>query len=445
MVVLNLHMNTKHEASCVAIVGRPNVGKSSLFNRISGRRGALIDKTPGVTRDRLYASCQHNAKNFTLIDTGGLDFIKDNRISSLIRKQIDSAINEAEILIFVCDVQSGVTPLDEEVASMLRKTGKKIFLAVNKVDNVKLIDTTLDFYQLGLGKPYPISSLTSLGIAELLDDIVVGFQSVDIKDYGEDAVKVAIAGRPNVGKSSFLNAILNEERVIVDDRPGTTRDVIDTYFTKNNHRYILLDTAGIRHEKKFKEPLDFFSTYKTKNAIGKADMVVILIDGFEGIKVEDLKICDFVVKERKPLVIVVNKWDLVKDISRQVYKDAIYKRAPFLRNFPVLFTSAIKKEGILNVIDCIRLIFENDRKKISTPQLNKFLENIKKSSPVNIRVLASKLFYITQVSSSPPSFLIFVTNPKDFNKSFLSFLERSFVNKFDLIGTQIQISFRQKK
>lgn len=424
----------------VCIVGRPNVGKSMLFNRIIGSRKAVVHETSHTTRDRIEAVYEQDEKSFLLVDTGGFMKSAPDRIAYFVKRQIEGAISEAEILLFVCDVKSGVTPQDEEIVPLLRKTNKKVFLVVNKVDNKELEGSIYDFYRLGLGDPYPVSAAHNLGVEKLLSDILKSVGPV--KGREEKAVyKIAIAGRPNVGKSLFLNNILKEERAIVDESPGTTRDSIDTVFRKDETVYLLIDTAGIRHKRKVKEAVDVYSIMRSKEAIERSDVVFLLIDGYEGLRNDDVKIFNFITDSGKCCVIVVNKWDLVKGIPMADYKNAIIRRTPPMDYYPIVFASAKTGRNVLSSIDMVKYVMENAKKKIATGELNKFLNKMKSASFHGMK-RPPRIYYMVQRSAAPPVFLAFVDDLRLATTNCTNFIEGALRKEFFFMGTPIKIEYR---
>lgn len=430
----------------VAIIGRPNVGKSSIFNMLTRAHSAITDKASGSTRDRIYKDCEWKNKSFRLVDTGGIEQAASNRLSAKVKEQIAKAIEEADLILFACDTKKGILPQDEEIANMLRKADKKVLLVANKSDNEKLREASVEFYRFGFEKVLPASSTQGQGLKEILD-AVTGI----IKESGpvseKELIKVAIVGRPNVGKSSFLNAVLEDERVIVDEEPGTTRDAIDTYFQKGGLEYLLIDTAGIRHKlKKSTELIDIYGIERSKNAIKRADVTLILIDGFQGIFFEDLRIFDLVKKEHKPTVIAVNKWDAVDEqISQKQYLSAILKRAPFLNYAPICFISSKTGMNLDKALDLINLVFSNSFTRISTKNLNEALGELQKiHHPSSIGGKRTKLKYIVQTGTRPTKFLIFCDKPALLKRDYIAFIENELRERFELIGIPIIISQREK-
>ncbi|MDD5136400.1 MAG: ribosome biogenesis GTPase Der, partial [Candidatus Omnitrophica bacterium] len=366
----------------IAIVGRPNVGKSSLFNRIIGTRSAIVESASGTTRDRLYAEIKRKKKRFTLIDTGGFETSKShNEITPLILKQLDQAIKEADIIFFVTDGSFGLSHQDAELASRLRKTSKKIYLIVNKVDDRSQHAKALAFFELGLGEPYSVSALNGIGIEKLLDDVLKSMEESGVSG-GLKPIKVAIVGRPNVGKSSYLNALLNEERSIVHPVAGTTRDAIDTDLDYKGALYRLIDTAGMRHNMKLDTAADFYGSVRSKEAIKRADVAIVIIDGMDGLREDDERILEFCVKEGRAVVVAVNKWDLVKTVEKSKYKEMLISRMAAIKNFPVIFTSCKTKTNILSSLDLIRPLYEKTGKMFGPEELKDMLGALNDSPEV---------------------------------------------------------------
>ncbi len=431
----------------VCIVGRPNVGKSTLFNRIIGRRKAVVHETSGTTRDRHEEMFELDEQTFKLIDTGGFMKSSGDRIMHMVKRQIENAMEDADLLLFVCDAKDGLTPQDEELAPILRKMSKNVLMVVNKVDNKKMEDDVYDFYQLGLGEPHPISAIHNLGIDSLLADIVKIF-GVDSKREGKDErliYKIAIAGRPNVGKSLFLNTLLEKERVIVDDAPGTTRDSIDTYFEKDGLLYLIIDTAGIRHKRKVKEVIDVYSMSRSHEAIERSDTTFLMIDGYDGLRNDDVRIFSFAIASGKCCIIVVNKWDLVKNIEMSIYKDAIIRKLPTADKYPIVFASAKTSRNVISCIDKVKHVVSNAGKRVSLDDLYKFLGALKRSSVRVGMKRPIKLHYIVQTDVKPPTFLFFVNNARNVPGHFTNFIENELRKKFDFCGTPIRINYRKKK
>ncbi len=429
----------------VAIIGRPNVGKSSLFNRLIKKRKAIVDKTRGVTRDRLYGDVIYLDNYFRLIDTGGIDLANKDKISILVKQQAETAIKEAAYVFFMVEVTAGITSLDEEITVLVRKSGKKVFLIVNKVDNEKLSQDSSEFYCLGLGTPYPISSLHGTGIDTLLEDLTATFTLAEkTKNITfKEPVKIAIVGRPNVGKSSFLNFLLKEERVIVSDEPGTTRDSIDTYFEK----YILIDTAGLGHKRKIKTPVDIFSAARAKETIKRSDVVLVLFDALEGITSDDAKIVELVIREGKGIILIVNKWDLVKNIPTKEYEKAIYEKIKFASFAPVLFTVAITGKNVLSAIELAGVIYQNNSGYLDSQELSVFFKAAIERNPPPCGPFGQRplLYGINQEAVRPVTFTLIVNNQKMIKLSYLNFLGNAFRQKFNLAGAPVRFKLLEKK
>ncbi len=427
----------------VVIVGRPNVGKSTLFNRIIKRRKAIVAGFGPTTRDRISAVVNWSDKTFELIDTPGLDFVGDRHacpLQDLIEKQIIFAIKEADQLIFVCDAVTGILQMDYKICNMLRKADKNVTLAVNKVDNGILTQKANDFYGLGFGEPMFISSLHGLGIGDLLDKVTINIEQPNNQTSSlEHAVKLAIVGKPNVGKSSFVNSILGEDRITVSDIPGTTRDSIDTYFEKDKRSFIIIDTAGIRSKAKIKDAVTYFSILRTEESIKRSDVAVIITDAPLGITEEDRRIIDLVQKNLKPFILAINKWDLAEKegVNKSVYKKIIRENVRFMYNAPIVFISALKGYNLAEAIGCSRDLAEKSRKNFSTSDLNAILKSIE--------FKPTRLYSVRQIKNSPPEFEIIVKSPEaisDFEKSHLI---NVFRKKLNLEGVTVIIKFRKKE
>jgi GTP-binding protein len=432
----------KNKLPKIAIVGRPNVGKSSLFNRIAGSRRAIIESASGTTRDRLYADIKWKGKNFTVIDTGGFEAPERDDITALIIKQLASAIAEADIIFFVTDGMAGIVHQDAELASRLRKTSKKIYLIVNKVDDRSREALALDFFELGLGKPYSISAVNGIGIDKLLDDATKD-TGKSAASAGADIINVAIVGRPNVGKSSYLNAILNEERAIVHSIAGTTRDALDTGFEYRGRSYRLIDTAGIRHNTKLAAAADFYGSVRSKEAIKRSDVAMVLIDGLDGLREDDERIIDFCMSEGKALVVVVNKWDLAEGAQTTKYKEMLIKKMNAIRNFPVIFTSCTTKKNILPSLDMILPLYEKSGKMSGRNELEGILDGLNSSPEVRNRRL--KFEYLRQKSVNPPIFVLGIKNIKHTNENLRRYIENFLRASCDFGGLPIKVSLEKAK
>ncbi len=432
----------------VAIVGRPNVGKSTLFNRLTGTHRAIVNEQAGTTRDRQYGKCEWGGIEFSLVDTGGWVLNSEDVFEEEIHKQVLLAMDEADIVLFVVDVMQGITDLDEQVASMLRKYKKPVFLVANKTDNNDLQYQSAEFYRFGLGDPICISSVSGFGTGDLLDSILPHLKKEDA-DYEDKIPRLAIVGRPNAGKSSIINAFIGEDRHIVTDIAGTTRDSIYTKYNKFGHEFYLIDTAGIRKKNKVNEDLEYYSVIRSIRSIEASDVCVLMIDATRGIESQDLNIFSLIQKNNKPLVVCVNKWDLVEnkdDKSHKVYEAAIRERlAPFV-DFPIIFTSAITKQRIFKVIETAMHVFENKKRKVQTRQLNEFfLPLIEAYPPPATKGKYIKIKYVTQLPDTMiPSFVFFANLPQYVKDPYKRFLENKLRETWDFTGTPVNIFVRQK-
>jgi len=430
----------------VAIVGRPNVGKSTLFNRMTESRKAIVDEQSGVTRDRHYGFCEWNGRKFSVIDTGGYVKGSDDVFEGEIRRQVELAIEEANLIVFVVDVEPGITDLDEAVAALLRKSGKEIILVANKVDNNSRLAETSVFYKFGLGEPFPISSISGSGTGDLLDAILKKLPG-DTVDETAGLPRIAIIGQPNVGKSSLLNALTGEERTIVTPIAGTTRDTIHQRYTKFGHDFLLVDTAGLRKKAKVSEDVEFYSVLRSVRAIEDADVCLLMIDAEKGIQAQDLSIFHLIERNLKGAVIVVNKWDLVEKETQTSKKieDAIRsKTAPFT-DVPILFTSVTNKQRVLKVLETALKVYENRKQRIPTSKLNKLLlPLIENYPPPATKGKYIKIKYITQIPSAIPQFAFFCNLPQYITDTYRRFLENKMREHFDFSGVPISLFFRSK-
>lgn len=430
----------------VAIVGRPNVGKSTLFNRLTETRQAIVDPTSGVTRDRHYGKSDWNGIEFSVIDTGGYIVGSDDVFEKEIRKQVDLAIEEADVILFLLDVKDGLTGMDEEVAGLLRIAKKRVFVVANKVDSSSDIHDGSEFYSLGLGDIYPISAISGSGTGELLDDIVKGFKD----DKGEEIIdvpKIAVIGRPNVGKSSFINSLLGDERNIVTSVPGTTRDSIYTPYKSYGFDFLLVDTAGLRKKGKVHENIEFYSVMRSIRAIENSDVCLILVDASVGFDAQDLNIIHIVEKNKKGLVIVVNKWDLVeKDTNTHLdYEEMIRKKISPFTDVPIIFTSVKNKQRILKALEIAKMVYDNRSLKISTSKLNNvLLPIIEKYPPPSYKGKYIKIKYATQLQLKYPAFAFFCNHPQYVKEPYMRFLENKIRENFNFSGVPLQIYFRKK-
>lgn len=433
-------------SSIVAIVGRPNVGKSTLFNRLTESRDAIVDEQSGVTRDRHYGHSEWNGKKFSVIDTGGYIRGSDDVFEDAIRAQVELAIEEADLILFVVDVELGITSSDDAVVRILRKTGKKVILVANKVDNPQRIALTSEFYNFGLGEPFAISSINGSGTGELLDEIVKNLPK-EFSDDTEGLPRFAIIGQPNVGKSSLLNMLIGEERSIVTPVAGTTRDAVHQRYSKYGHEFLLVDTAGLRRKARVKEDLEFYSVLRSIKAIEESDVCLLMIDAANDLTAQDLAIFHLIEKNNKGVVIIVNKWDVMEkdNQSTKIYTDKIQaKLAPF-SDVPVIFTSVKTKQRVFQALELAIHVYENRKKKIKTSQLNEYLlPVIDNTPPPAIKGKHIKIKYITQLPTPTPQFAFFCNLPQYINESYRRFLENKLREKFDFTGVTINLFFRSK-
>ena len=432
-------------SNIVAIVGRPNVGKSTLYNRLIGERTAIIDNISGVTRDRLYGTSDWNGKTFTVIDTGGFVTGSSDVFETEIRRQVKIAIDEASIILFMVDVTTGITDLDEEVARMLRRTDKPSFLVVNKVDNHQRLLDANEFWSLGFERTYFLSSITGSGTGELLDDVA---ENLHVEQpLEEDIPKFAIVGQPNVGKSSLTNALLDEERNIVTDIAGTTRDSIHSKYNKFGKTFYLIDTAGLRKKAKVFEDLEFYSVIRAIRAVEQADVCIILLDAQAGIQAQDMSIFQLAVRRKKGVVIAINKWDLVEKetmTSKRFEENILQKLAPF-NDVPLVFTSAVTKQRIHKVMETALDVYERRRSKIKTSKLNEFMLGvIERNPPPSHRGKFIKIKYITQLPTPSPTFAFFCNYPDHLKGNYRNFLENQLRTEFNFSGVPIAIVFKKK-
>ncbi|MFE0622308.1 ribosome biogenesis GTPase Der [Priestia aryabhattai] len=431
----------------IAIVGRPNVGKSTIFNRIVGERVSIVEDIPGVTRDRIYSSGEWLNMDFNIIDTGGID-IGDEPFLEQIKQQAEIAIDEADVIIFLVNGRDGITAADEEVAKILYKSKKPVVLAVNKVDNPDMRELIYDFYALGYGEPFPISGTHGLGLGDLLDEAAKHFPKEKDEDYGEDVIKFSLIGRPNVGKSSLVNALLGEDRVIVSDLAGTTRDAIDTKFTKEDKEYVVIDTAGMRKRGKVYESTEKYSVLRALKAIERSDVVLIVLNAEEGIIEQDKKIAGYAQEAGKAVVIVVNKWDTVEKDEKTMkkFEENIREHFQFLTYAPIVFLSAKTKKRTHTLLPMIDLASESHAVRVETSILNDVIMDAVAMNPTpthNGNRL--KIYYTTQVAIKPPTFVVFVNDPELMHFSYKRFLENKLREAFGFEGTPIKIIARPRK
>ena len=432
-------------SNIVAIVGRPNVGKSTLYNRLTETRKAIVDDYSGVTRDRHYGTAEWTDKHFTVIDTGGYVAHSDDVFEAAIREQVVIAIEEATVILFMVDVVTGVTDLDDDIAKLLRRSKKPVFVVVNKVDNNQRLTDASIFYSLGLGEIYPLSSMSGSGTGELLDEVIKHFE-VEAEDENQ-LPKYAIVGRPNVGKSSLINALIGKDRNIVTPIAGTTRDSIHIHYNQFGHEFMLIDTAGLRKKTKVKENIEFYSVMRTIKALEEADVVILMIDAVEGIESQDINIFHLAEKNKKGVVILVNKWDLIEKNTKttSLFEEQIYdKIAPF-NDVPIVFTSVVEKQRIFKALEAASKVYENKLKKIPTSKLNDImLPIIENYPPPAVKGKYVKIKYVTQINASSPMFAFFCNLPQYIKEPYKRFIENKLREHFDFTGVPIQIFFRQK-
>ncbi|MDD5937692.1 MAG: ribosome biogenesis GTPase Der [Clostridiales bacterium] len=432
----------------VAIVGRPNVGKSMLFNKLVGQRLSIVEDTPGVTRDRLYAPCEWRGRKFDLVDTGGIEPSSDSEILMFMRQQAGIAISSATVIVFLCDIQTGLTASDQEVASMLLKSGKPVVLAVNKMDQTGLTNPDIyEFYNLGLGDPIPVSAVHGHGTGDLLDACFQYFPPESKEEEDDDVIKVAIIGKPNVGKSSLVNRILGENRVIVSDMAGTTRDAVDNYFENSKGRYLLIDTAGMRKKSKVNDRVEQFSVLRATLAIERSDVCLILIDANEGVTEQDTKVAGLAHEAGKACVIVVNKWDAVEKDDKTMDRMCrdIRRDLSYMTYAPIQFISALTGARVNKLFDTINDVANQAAMRISTGMLNDVLADATaRVQPPTDKGRRLKVYYMTQVGVKPPHFVIFCNNRELFHFSYQRYLENQIRATFGLEGTPIKITIRQK-
>ena len=432
----------------VAIVGRPNVGKSTLFNKLAGHRISIVEDTPGVTRDRIYANCEWLNRNFTMIDTGGIDTKTDDVILSQMRDQAKIAIESADVIIFVTDILCGITASDSDVATILMKSKKPVVLCVNKCDNVgKIPDDIYEFYNLGLGEPFPVSSLHGHGTGDLLDKVLELLPEEEEEIYDEDTIKVAVIGKPNVGKSSLINKIAGEERVIVSDIPGTTRDAIDTLIENDYGKYVFIDTAGIRRKSRVSDNIERYSVMRAFLAVERADVCVIMIDANEGFTEQDSKIAGFAHEQGKGCIITVNKWDTVEkdDKTMENYRKKLANDFAFMSYAPIIFISAKTGQRIDKLYELIKFVNNQNSLRVSTGMLNDVLaDSIARVQPPSDKGKRLKILYMTQASTRPPTFVVFVNSAELFHFSYKRYLENQIRATFGLEGTPIRFITRER-
>lgn len=432
----------------VAVVGRPNVGKSTLFNKLIGQRLSIVEDTPGVTRDRIYSKCEWRGRKFMVVDTGGIEPKEDDKLLTLMRQQAEIAISHANVIILVTDVRSGVTANDYAVADMLQKSGKPIVLCVNKCDT--LGETPMEayeFYNLGLGDPFPVSSVHGHGTGDMLDEVIKYFPESDIDDYDEDDIKVAVIGKPNAGKSSLINRIAGEERVIVSDIAGTTRDATDTIIDREEGRFIFIDTAGIRRKSKITEKIEHYSVLRAYMAIDRADVCVIMIDALEGFTEQDSKVAGYAHEQGKACIVAVNKWDAVEktDKTMDEFRKKLENDFSFMSYVPFIFISAKTGQRVEKLFEKIKFVYEQNSMRISTGTLNDILAYaVARVEPPSDKGRRLKIYYMTQASTKPPTFVLFVNRADLFHFSYQRYIENQIRTTFGMEGTPIRMIIRER-
>lgn len=442
-------MGKKKSRPIVAVIGRPNVGKSTFFNALAGENISIVKDTPGITRDRIYADVSWLDKNFTLIDTGGIEPESRDIILSQMREQAQTAIDTADVIVFLVDVKQGLQDADSKVADMLRRARKPVVLAVNKVDDFKkYMPDVYEFYNLGIGEPYPISSTNRLGFGELLDEVVSHFGQEAGEEEEDDRIKVAVIGKPNVGKSSIVNRLIGENRVIVSDIAGTTRDAIDTEITHNGKDYVFIDTAGLRRKNKIKEQLEHYMVVRMVAAVERADIAVLVIDAKEGVTEQDAKIAGIAHDRGKAVIIAVNKWDAIEKDDKTVkeYTRRIRQTLSFMSYAEIMFISAVSGQRLMKLYDTIDAVYENHSMRVATGVLNEIMaEAVALQQPPSDKGKRLRLYYITQVAVKPPTFVIFVNDKELMHFSYLRYLENQIRDTFGFVGTPLKFFVRERK
>ena len=442
-------MSKRKGKPVVAVVGRPNVGKSTLFNMLAGQRISIVKDTPGITRDRIYADVSWLDRSFTLIDTGGIEPDSSDVILSQMREQAEIAINTADVILFMVDVKQGLVDSDAKVADMLRRSRKPVVLVVNKVDNFeKYMADVYEFYNLGIGEPIPISAANQMGIGDMLDEVIKYFDEDSTEEEEDDRIRVAIVGKPNVGKSSLINKLLGENRLIVSDIAGTTRDAVDTPVTHNGKDYVFIDTAGLRRKNKIKEELEHFMILRTVSAVERADIVVLVIDAVEGVTEQDAKIAGIAHDRGKATIIAVNKWDAIEKTEKTVreYESRIREVLSFMPYAKITFISAKSGQRLVKLYDLIDTVAENHAMRVATGVLNEIMaEAVAMQQPPSDKGRRLKLFYITQVAVKPPTFVIFVNDKELMHFSYTRYLENKIRDAFGFKGTALRFLIRERK
>ncbi len=433
----------------VAVVGRPNVGKSTLFNKLVGARISIVEDTPGVTRDRIYSKCEWRGHKFMVVDTGGIEPKEDDKMLTLMRQQAEIAISHADVIILVCDVRAGVTANDYSVADMLQKSGKPVILAVNKCDTLGEVPMDVyEFYNLGLGDPFPISSVHGHGTGDMLDEVIKLFPEEDIEDYEDTDIKVAVIGKPNAGKSSLINRIAGEERVIVSDIAGTTRDATDTIIDREEGRFVFIDTAGIRRKSKITEKIEHYSVLRAYMAVDRADVCVIMIDATTGFTEQDSKVAGYAHEQGKGCIVAVNKWDAVEDKNdktMQEFRKKLENDFSFMSYVPFIFISAKTGQRVEKLFGMIKNVAEQNAMRVTTGMLNDVLAYaVARVQPPSDKGKRLKIYYMTQASTKPPTFVCFVNRADLFHFSYQRYLENQIRETFGLEGTPIKMIVRER-
>lgn len=433
----------------VAVVGRPNVGKSTLFNTIVKKRISIVEDLPGVTRDRIYFDAEWLNQEFTMVDTGGIEFVDEkNHIFTSMRYQAELAIHEADVIIYVVDGKTGIQPQDQEIATLLRASGKPVILAVNKIDSVEQEMNIYEFYGLGLGDPIGVSAVNLMNLGDLLDEVLKYIQKVPVLDEDDGSIHIALVGRPNVGKSSMTNALLGKDRVIVSNIPGTTRDSIDTHWKHDGTEFVLIDTAGMRRKGKIDLPVERYSVVRALRAVDRSDVAVLVLDGLDGVTEQDKKIAGYIHEAGKGCIIVVNKWDLVpKDSKTSLkYTDDIRCELAFMQYAPILYESALTHQRIDRLADLVKYVSEQQHMRVSTSVLNELLEDAQLTNPPPAKGgRPLKIYYMTQASVQPPTFVLFVNDPQLLHFSYTRYLENRLRETFGFEGTPLRLIVRGKK
>ena len=433
----------------VAVVGRPNVGKSTLFNKLIGQRLSIVEDTPGVTRDRIYSKCEWRGHKFMVVDTGGIEPKEDDKMLTLMRQQAEIAIAHADVIILVTDVRSGVTANDYAVADMLQKSGKPVILAVNKCDTLGEVPMDVyEFYNLGIGEPYPISSVHGHGTGDMLDEVIKYFPEEDAEDYEETDIKVAVIGKPNAGKSSLINRIAGEERVIVSDIAGTTRDATDTVIEREEGRFVFIDTAGIRRKSKITEKIEHYSVLRAYMAVDRADVCVIMIDATTGFTEQDSKVAGYAHEQGKGCIVAVNKWDAIEDKTdktMQEFRKKLENDFSFMSYVPFIFISAKTGQRVEKLFGMIKSVADQNAMRISTGMLNDVLAYaVARVQPPSDKGRRLKIYYMTQASTKPPTFVCFVNRADLFHFSYQRYLENQIRTTFGLEGTPVRMIVRER-